>query len=254
VNSARAAQLLDLNRRFYLEHGADFADTRARVQPGVRRVLRSLPPEAGILDLGCGNGSFAAALSREGHRGPYLGVDFSSVMLERARSVHYDFPVGFEEVDLTSLAALTALVETESDRTWRPPAAAPNQSWNVVTMFAVLHHIPEYSLRLGLVKQVRRWLQGGARLILSNWQFSASSRMRARIVPWSAAGLSVEDVDEGDHLIDWRRGGPGLRYVHEFDETELARLAEDSGFGVVESFLSDGADGRSGLYQTWQTA
>ena len=58
-------------------------------------------------------------------------------------------------------------------------------------------------------------------------------------------------MDEGDYLLDWKRGGEGLRYVHQFSEEELGGLAEDAGFRVVESFYSDGESGRLGLYQVW---
>jgi hypothetical protein len=122
----------------------------------------------------------------------------------------------------------------------------------VVTAFAVLHHIPGHTLRLSLLQEARGWLQPHGRLILSNWQFSTSPRMQARIVPWSALGMAADDVDTGDYLIDWRRGAPGVRYVHEFHHEELTALAAQSGFEVTASFLADGADGRSGLYQTWQ--
>ena len=57
---------------------------------------------------------------------------------------------------------------------------------------------------------------------------------------------------EGDYLLDWRRDGNGLRYVHHFNEEELAALASDSGFSVLETFNSDGESGNLGLYQVWR--
>jgi tRNA (uracil-5-)-methyltransferase TRM9 len=251
VNSARAAQLLDINRQFYREHARDFAETRGRVQPGIRRVLQSLRADDSVLDLGCGNGAFARALSQRGHDAPYLGLDFSPGLLEKARSGRYDFPVTFREADLalpeqwpTIVRSIAGIASIESGQIARV-------SWAVLTAFAVMHHIPGQGLRLGLLRQARGLLQLDGRLILSNWQFSANSRMRSHIVPWSAAGLSPDGVDEGDYLIDWRRGAPGLRYVHEFSKEELGGLAAASGFRIADSFFSDGADGRSGLYQTW---
>ena len=40
--------------------------------------------------------------------------------------------------------------------------------------------------------------------------------------------------------------------MHHFSEAELAALAEGAGFEVVETFLSDGAEGNLGLYQVWK--
>lgn len=90
----------------------------------------------------------------------------------------------------------------------------------------------------------------GARAL--NWQFLNSERLRERIQPWQRAGLLAGQVDEGDYLLDWRSGGEGLRYAHHFSEAEMSDLAAQSGFSVLETFHSDGENGRLGLYQIWQ--
>jgi hypothetical protein len=89
------------------------------------------------------------------------------------------------------------------------------------------------------------------RVILSNWQFLNSPKLRARIQPWERVGLTTGDVDEGDYLLDWRSGGEGLRYAHQFSAEELSALAEQAGMKVVDLFLSDGDGGNLGLYQVW---
>ena len=246
--------MVDINRRFYLEHGRDFAATRGRVQPGVQRILRSLRPEDTILDLGCGSGAFALSLSAQGHTGQYLGVDFSTALLDKARSGRYDFPVTFCQADLTAPEQMEMVIQAISEEDTAKPTNVPSRTWAAVTAFAVLHHLPGRSLRLDLLKRARRWVLPDGRLILSNWQFSSSNKMKSHALPWSSVGLSENEVDEDDHLVDWRGGAPGVRYVHEFHESELARLAAESGFNVTETFFSDGADRRSGLYQTWQPA
>jgi hypothetical protein len=78
-----------------------------------------------------------------------------------------------------------------------------------------------------------------------------SGKLKARIQLWSRIGLSDDEVDEGDYLLDWRSGGEGLRYAHHFSAEELLRLAGQAGMRVSESFLSDGENGRLGLYQIW---
>ena len=253
VNSSTAGRLQELNRRFYIERGRDFSETRLRVQPGVRRVLESLRGDESVLDLGCGNGAFARELSQHGHRGPYLGLDFSIPLLEHARRVSYAFPVRFIQTDLMLLARAPSGIHGEA-------AGLPSddlnpsksEAWPLITAFAVLHHIPGGDRRLALLARVRRWLRTDGLFIHSNWQFSSSRRLQSRIRPWSSVELDANDMDEGDYLLDWRRGGKGFRYVHEFTEDELADLAAKSGFVIAETFYSDGADRRSGLYQVWQ--
>jgi hypothetical protein len=65
-------------------------------------------------------------------------------------------------------------------------------------------------------------------------------------------GITPEQVDSGDYLLDWRQGGYGLRYVHHFDQAELGELAQRTGFRILETFNSDGNGGRLSLYQVWQ--
>ena len=60
-------RLTRLNQEFYQSFAASFAETRARLQPGVKSILKSIPMEADVLDLGCGNGETACELHRHGH-------------------------------------------------------------------------------------------------------------------------------------------------------------------------------------------
>ncbi len=238
MNADAAARLIEMNRDFYERFGDSFSATRHRSQPGVRRFLNTLKGDESILDLGCGNGQLSRELAKRGHRGEYLGVDFSPPLLREAEAQPKEFPATFRALDLSRLA--------EHDQELFVVG-----NWSVVTMFAVLHHIPSAGLRFEILRTVRRLLKEDGIFILSNWQFLNSAKLKARIQPWEAASLSASDVDRGDYLLDWRSGGKGLRYVHHFDEAELAQLAETTGFRVMETFHSDGEAGNLGLYQVW---
>lgn len=247
MNSATADRLLDLNRRFYADRGRDFSTTRLRLQPGVKHLLETLCGDESILDLGCGNGELARSLSGRGHRGSYLGLDFSPVLLAEAGGASFGFPVRFAQADL-SQASWDHVVTVDS-------AAASSlhmRSFNVIFCLAVLHHIPDNSLRAGILCKVHDLLASDGRLILSNWRFTDSPRMSGRIQPWSDVDLTAQDVDANDYLLDWKRGGKALRYVHQFDQSELSELAAAAGFEVTESFYSDGADRKASLYQVWR--
>lgn len=246
MDSAIASQLIELNRQFYQTFGADFSATRGRIQPGVRRILDRLTGDESILDLGCGNGNFERELARRGHRAPVLGLDFSLPLLEAADSDSWGFPVVFARADLTGEWGAVVIEKMITNH----PSLISNR-FSLITSFATLHHIPNADLRLNFCRQAAAWLQPGGRFILSNWQFLNSERLRVRIQPWSVIGLSDTEVDPGDYLLDWRSGGQGLRYVHHFDEAELAGLAEASGLRVAETFYSDGQGGKLGLYQVW---
>ncbi len=113
----------------------------------------------------------------------------------------------------------------------------------LVTAFAVLHHIPSEEIRLNILRAVRELLAEDGKFILSNWRFLKSEKLRARIQDWSRVGLSNEDVDPGDYLLDWRSGGEGLRYVHYFEEEELLGIADAAGFNIRDFFFQMGKAG-----------
>ena len=240
MNAIIAEQLLELNRRFYTEYGRDFSATRGRLQTGVLRIVDSLRGDESILDLGCGNGELARSLSRRGHHGSYLGLDFSLPLLAEAGRAAFAFPVQFLQADLTRLSTATDRWPLITDR------------YSLVFAFAVLHHIPSLELRLEIIQKIRERLRPDGLFIHSNWQFLNSPRLKARIQPWGSIGLKETDLDANDYLLDWKRGGHALRYVHHFDESELAYLAKSGGFEIIETFYSDGENHRLSLYQTWK--
>ena len=276
MDSATAGRLLALNRDFYERFGADFSATRRRLQPGVTRLLGTLTGDESILDLGCGNGELARTLARRGHRAPYLGLDFSLSLLREAESLPGGFSAKFVEVDLTKLSVIsdppsgTSQLSVRSAKSSRSIPVEPDfaqsraltgcfaktldsdSAWSLITAFATLHHIPSHDLRLQLLRTVHSLLAPNGRFIHSNWQFLNSAKLRGRIQAWERIGLTAADVDAGDYLLDWRRGGEGLRYAHQFSEAELSALADESGFEVAETFYSDGEGGRLGLYQVWK--
>ncbi|MBM3124648.1 MAG: class I SAM-dependent methyltransferase [Chloroflexi bacterium] len=245
MNPATAAKLLAINRDFYDRLGESFSTTRQRLQPGVMKIMKTLRGSESVLDLGCGNGKFLLTLSISGHRGPLLGVDYSLSLLGEAQGRSHNTSMEFREMDLTRLS--DHLEEFVSP-------VSPAGGWDVITLFAVLHHIPSSGLRRSMLQAIRRLIKEDGRVILSNWQFLHSARLLSRIQPWERAGLSDSEVDEGDYLLDWRSGGKGLRYVHHFSAEELSGLAAGAGMRVSESFLSDGENGRLGLYQVWVPA
>lgn len=229
-------QLIELNRKFYDQFGESFSATRQRLQPGVKKILESIHADESVLDLGCGNGHFLRELHDRGHHAPLLGVDFSLPLLREAESTP---GVEFRELDLMQLSRFSDQLSVAG-------------SWDVITMFATMHHIPSREVRLDILHTVKKLLKPEGKFILSNWQFLNSEKLKARVQPWGRVGLSDSDVDEGDYLLDWRGGaGEGLRYAHQFSAEELLGLAEQVQMKVEASFLSDGENGRLGLYQVW---
>ena len=235
MRTETATQLIEINRLFYQNFGSAFSRTRGRIQPGVRRVLEGIGRDLPLLDVGCGNGEFIRQLAANGHRAPILGVDFSLPLLEDAQLVPDNFPATFRALDITS-----------GDWSLIP------DTYSLITCFATLHHIPSEAIRLLILRNIHARLADDGQFIHSNWQFLNSEKLRQRIQPWDVVGLDAGDVDEGDYLLDWRSGGTGYRYAHQYSEVEWVKLAELSGFKVIDAFYSDGATENLGYYQVWE--
>jgi SAM-dependent methyltransferase len=205
------------------------------------RLLDLLHGDESILDLGCGNGELARTLSRRGHRGAYLGLDFSPPLLDAAQREALSVPARFVQVDIAELSMMG-----------HPLPVGGTWSW--ITAFAVLHHLPGFQLRVTLLRNIRELLKEDGMFLHSCWQFLSSPRLKKRIQPWESAALASDEVDPNDYLLDWRVGRRGLRYVHHFDEEELAELARLAGFEILETFYSDGENKRLSVYQAWKKA
>lgn len=244
------ARLLALNARFYADCSGSFSATRQRIQPGVERSLSGWVAKHGgfeasaglrLLDLGCGNGNLAVWLESQGYLGWYTGVDQSKGLLEQVAAPTDRYTC--LEGDLTKPDWLEGL---------------PAHPFDLVTCYAVLHHIPGEYLRLRLLREIKRLLAPNGGLSLSCWQIDHSPRLLKRIQAWEKVGLTPADVEAGDVLMDWRADdeypGEALRYVHTFNEMELAHLAAKSSFQLDSSWLSDGKEGNLGLYQLWSRA
>ncbi len=226
-------RLQQLNRAFYRRFGQAYAEKRWRLQPGVARVLERVPLDARVLDAGCGHGLVLHGLAQRGFRGTYVGLEQSPGLLALARR---HAPPGlraqFIPVDLNT-------------PTWPPEVQGP---FDVLLAFAVLHHIPGRAARRAVLRRLRARAARQGWLAVSVWLFWNSARMRARRLPWSTVGLTPQQVEPGDMLLDWRHGGQGVRYVHLYTPTTLADDLRAAGWRPHTLFLSDGEGGRLGLY------
>lgn len=210
----------------------------------MRCLLPRLAEWPRLLDLGCGNGGLGAAWLELNPEGEFWGLDSSAELLKEAAGM-----LGYRQ-DAYLLQADLAQPGWSS--------ALPQGTWPGITAFASLHHIPGYERRISLLREAAGLLQHGGWLIFSVWQFQHSPRLLARRQPWSDAGLDEADLEAGDTLLDWRASLPGqpeqtgLRYVHQFSEEEMNRLAAGCGLTRLEQFESDGEGGRLSWYQVWK--
>ena len=133
-----------------------------------RFLLSQLRSGDRVLDLGCGEGTFAAIAARAG-AGSVLGADVAEAALVRARRAHPD--LRFERVDIAG-----------------PLAFADNQ-FDLVWASEVIEHVADTATWLS---EVRRVLVPGGRLAITT---PAHGRLRLLL-----GGVERYSAPLGDHL------------------------------------------------------
>ncbi len=221
------SKLIELNKNFYSQFAGQFSETRPTDKINLEHILPYISNGVKILDIGCGNGRLAERLDREKLALNFVGVDAAPELIAiatgrcpRLRHVTATFRV----VDVTQ-------------RGWsEDPPGAP---FDVVTALAVLHHVPSFALRREALQNIQALLRPGGTLIMTNWQFDRNARLRKKIAPWNTVGIDERELESGDALMTWKRGGTGYRYCHLIAENEVERMAAESGLKIVKQFFRD---------------
>ena len=237
-------RLNQINQEFYSTFAASFSETRASLRE-LQVILPYIADGARVLDIGCGNGRVAALLARERRGIKYVGADSSAEQIS-----NFKFQISNEN----RIDAQSRVVDiTQPD--WTGSLFLPKAgegvgmgAFDCILLLAVLHHIPGNDVRVRIMRQVRQLVAPQGRIVISTWQFMDNERMRKKIVPWSVIGIDEHELEPGDALLSWKRGGSGLRYCHWIDRDELGALAEQAGLKIVETFRTGGREGNLSLY------
>jgi SAM-dependent methyltransferase len=245
MKPATIQALSAVNRSFYASPMArEFSDTRDHFWPGWTRVVAALPDEASrhcVLDIGCGNGRFAAYLATQwGHGFRYLGMDVSEPLLEIARGRYSGLKeINFVNADFSSLG-------TE-------PKAYPGP-YSLIAAFGVIHHVPSFENRRLLLGALLDRLQPHGRLAVTFWRFGGLERFMRKALRWNeynlyaAQAVDTDDLEEGDYLLRWGNRGDKCRYCHFANDKEIEALVNSLRIKCIDSYRSDGEDNELNQY------
>jgi tRNA (uracil-5-)-methyltransferase TRM9 len=245
MDDATRARLLELNRDFYAQVARPFDETRQARTPGKLRLVewigaRQSPEPVRILDVGCGNGRLALMLDDCGRAIDYVGVDGEPQLLTAARHA---------AAGLAHVRTRFVLADLAQEAWW---GELPTGYFHVVTCLATLQHMPGYALRQRLVADLAKLAAAGGVVVVSAWQFLESERLRGRRLDWTVVGIDEAATEPGDALLPWKQGVYAVRYVHQIDAVEMARLAAAGGLQMLDHYRADGREGNLNLYAMLQ--
>ena len=201
----------------------------------MKRVLEELPgAPARVLDVGCGHGRFAALLAERVPSVAYVGVDASVELLEIALGRN-DLPCSADWL------ALDVVFE---------PDAIPKGPFDLITLFAVIHHVPEEERRVALLRALTDRLAPGGTLAVAFWRSAGDDERRH--LDWSSVGIDRAELEPGDRLQTFDADSDVPRFAHFADEAELERMASGADLPLALRFDCDGKDQSSNAYLLWR--
>ncbi len=197
-----------------------FAASRAEPWPEVLSFTTTLPEDALVADVGCGNGRHARALAAAGHR--VVAVDFAHNLLVIGRRGSRGRLWGQKILWVQGDAATLPLRDGSMD---------------AALCVAVLHHLPSKEERVRGLLELRRILRAGGRAFVSVW---ALDQPRFRKAVEARRQLPAEV--RGDIEVPWTMpdGVVIPRYYHLFQEGELEELIIESGLHGERFFRGPG--------------
>ena len=214
MNKRDAQLTIQQTKRVYDAIAQSWAATHKELWEDLLPLKKYTKDGDTVLDLGCGSGRLYQLFLGLSIR--YVGADQSREQLKFARK---RYPRGkFVYGEMTNLSF-------------------KDQTFDVIYCIAAFHHLPDKKTRVQALKEMKRVLKPGGRVVMTNWHL------------WGKWGR--EKVKEGKYstargnnfLIPWRdekRNITVQRFYHGFTRGELRALFREAGFRVEKQYISKG--------------
>lgn len=233
-------QLNKLNTNFYNSVAVNFDDSRQYFWQGWDKIPPLLNDftDIRVADIGCGNGRFGQFLLEKCSqiKLSYTGIDANQQLLDFAKNT---LKGKIPALHLNNIDIISAIQNNQD--------FLEDQEFHLITSFGVFHHIPEFELRLKILKYLLSKLSGDGLLIISLWQFMDYPRFRKKIIKnqsvLNKTEIKLINLEDNDYILDWNRGESALRYCHFIDKNEQQKLIQLSGAKQIKSYRADGKEG-----------
>lgn len=199
MNNEGINEIINTNNQFYEANNDSFDNSRSYgYWEGFDEILRFIPLEPEILDLGCGNGRFLRyLLDKNVAIQSYLGLDTSKDFLRKDVEKYPKFE--FQELDVISN------LETI------------NQNFSLIVAFGLTHHIPNYQFRKRWFEKIEKLVASQGILALSFWEFD-TSKNDSNFIPEKYL------IEENDFFLGWKDNFTTHRYCHLFKNEEILEI------------------------------
>lgn len=214
MEEKRAQKIINDLRKNYEKISRDFSKTRSGFWPEFEYFEKLTENGDRVLDLGCGNGRLFEFLNDK--KIFYLGVDFSSRLIQEAKNKYEKFGAYFRVGNILDFHS--------------------RQKFDICFLVATLHHIPSAEKREKLLANIYDVLENEGKLVVLVWNLW-QKKYFFRSFNYSLKSLFSKDFDWGD--IDMPFGSQKIpRYYHAFSRKELLKLLQKSGFEIFDIFYS----------------
>lgn len=248
MDQATVQRLNELNTAFYLKFGESFDLSRSQPWEGWTQLMPYLQPllnrdSIKILDLGCGNGRFFSFLSDVLHKQNssariiYHGTDSNSFLLSEAEKKLHSVEHKLICHDLVTELSSGTFSQSFSGETY-----------DLIVIFGVLHHIPSAWLRSQLLDTLHTLLNPDGRVCLSLWQFAQFMNEHTKQCQPESVQIQKAELELGDYLLGWHSQLDTPRYCHSFETSEALALIANSGWNVTAHYTADGKQNSANLY------
>ncbi len=228
MDNKTVRRLNQLNKEFYLKTQEYFNITRQFNWAGWEKLLPHLQGSfLKVLDVGCGNGRFGKFLIDQGKKIEYIGIDSNQFLLDIAQ----------EKLPQAKLISQDILKPIKI-----------KEKFDLISLFGVLHHVPGRENRLKLLQELTKLLSRNGLLVFTNWHFNKFKRFNSYVIPFEKVGLSKDQMEEGDYVLDWKKGVRALRYCNLMTDGELDKIKKKLNIQVLSEYVADAKSGQGNRY------
>ncbi|HCQ31595.1 TPA: hypothetical protein DIU27_04410 [Candidatus Collierbacteria bacterium] len=194
-------------RDTYNQIGANFSASRGYIWPDLRPFLAEVKENASVLDVGCGNGRLLLGLPK---KVTYTGIDFSTVLLEKAVEIHPN--AHFIETDIT-----------------KPDVWKDLPLFDYIFCIAVIHHLNNRHDQLFVLKEIKKHLNPGGKCLITAWNLWQPKLLKHHL------NLKVK-LKNLRHLYIPFQGKPRFHFAH--TKPYLEGLLREAGLNLIVSKTS----------------